>query len=128
MSKGTIAQKERWALDLLTLDKIGAWAITRTQLGVRRVRFDEGDGPPRWRRVRTQRLEDVHHHGPFAETIVFICKLDEGNPPEDRKVLSFVLDTGMPGLVQSKALAKMGMHSSPTGDCSSMTCASVLTD
>ena len=28
MSKGTIAQKERWALDLMTMDKIGAWAIT----------------------------------------------------------------------------------------------------
>jgi alkylation response protein AidB-like acyl-CoA dehydrogenase len=28
LSKGTTAQKERWALDLLTLDKIGAWAIT----------------------------------------------------------------------------------------------------
>src|SRR5262245_52386832 len=27
MSKGTTAQKERWALDLLTLDKVGAWAI-----------------------------------------------------------------------------------------------------
>src|SRR4051794_38965973 len=28
MSKGTTAQKERWGLPLLTLDKIGAWAIT----------------------------------------------------------------------------------------------------
>ena len=55
-------------------------------------------------------------NGPYAETVVFICKLDEGNPPEDRKVLSFVLDTGMPGLVQSKPLRKMGMHSSPTGE------------
>jgi alkylation response protein AidB-like acyl-CoA dehydrogenase len=31
-------------------------------------------------------------------------------------VLSFVLDRGMPGLVQSKPLRKMGMHSSPTGE------------
>ena len=28
LAKGTVAQKERWALDLLTMDKIGAWAIT----------------------------------------------------------------------------------------------------
>ncbi|HMS89395.1 MAG TPA: acyl-CoA dehydrogenase, partial [Acidimicrobiales bacterium] len=55
-------------------------------------------------------------NGPYADTIVFICKLDEGNPPEQRKVLSFVLDRGMPGLVQSKPLRKMGMHSSPTGE------------
>jgi alkylation response protein AidB-like acyl-CoA dehydrogenase len=33
MSKGTIAQKERWALDLLTLNKIGAWAITEPGSG-----------------------------------------------------------------------------------------------
>src|SRR4051812_10968274 len=28
MSKGTDAQKKRWARDLLTMDTIGAWAIT----------------------------------------------------------------------------------------------------
>ena len=33
MSKGTIAQKKRWARDLLTLDKIGAWAITEPGSG-----------------------------------------------------------------------------------------------
>ena len=47
---------------------------------------------------------------------MFIAKLDEGNDPKDRKVLSFVLDAGTPGLVQSKPLRKMGMHSSPTGE------------
>jgi hypothetical protein len=31
-------------------------------------------------------------------------------------VLSFVLDSGMPGLEQSKPLRKMGLHSSPTGE------------
>ena len=54
-------------------------------------------------------------NGPYADTIVFICKLDEGNEPADRKVVQFVLDTGMPGLEQSKPLRKMGLHSSPTG-------------
>src|SRR5438105_1085371 len=33
MSRGTPAQQERWALDLLTLDKIGAWAITEPNSG-----------------------------------------------------------------------------------------------
>ena len=33
MSRGTRAQKERWAKDLLTLDKIGAWAITEPGSG-----------------------------------------------------------------------------------------------
>src|SRR5690606_33078373 len=55
-------------------------------------------------------------NGPYADTIVFICKLDEGNDPKDRKVLSFILDRGMEGLVQSRPLRKMGLHSSPTGE------------
>ncbi|MGZ3443588.1 MAG: acyl-CoA dehydrogenase family protein, partial [Polyangia bacterium] len=56
-------------------------------------------------------------NGPYADTIVFICKLDDGaTAPKDRKVLTFILDRGMPGLTQSKPLRKMGLHSSPTGE------------
>ncbi|MFN8021716.1 MAG: acyl-CoA dehydrogenase family protein [Acidimicrobiales bacterium] len=116
MSKGTIRQKERWALDLLTMDKVGSWAIT-----------EPGSGSDAFGSMRATARRDGDEYvlngsktfitnGPYADTIVFICKLDEGNPPEQRKVLSFVLDRGMPGLVQSKPLRKMGMHSSPTGE------------
>jgi alkylation response protein AidB-like acyl-CoA dehydrogenase len=116
MSRGTRAQKERWALDLLTLDKIGAWAITEPGSGsdafgsmTASARRD-GDG------YLLNGQKTFITNGPHADTIVFICKLDEGNPPKERKVLSFVLDRGMPGLTQSKPLRKMGMHSSPTGE------------
>ena len=116
MSRGTTAQKERWALDLLTLDKIGAWAIT-----------EPGSGSDAFGSMKSTARRDGEEYvlngsktfitnGPYADTIVFICKLDEGNPPEERKILSFVLDRGMPGLEQSKPLRKMGMHSSPTGE------------
>jgi alkylation response protein AidB-like acyl-CoA dehydrogenase len=116
MSKGTIAQKERWALDLLTLDKVGAWAIT-----------EPGSGSDAFGSMKSTARRDGDEYllngsktfitnGPYADTIVFICKLDEGNPPAERKILSFVLDSGMPGLEQSKPLRKMGMHSSPTGE------------
>jgi hypothetical protein len=116
MSKGTTAQKERWARDLLTLDKIGAWAIT-----------EPGSGSDAFGSMRSTARRDGDEYvlngsktfitnGPYADTIVFIAKLDEGNPPAERKVLSFVLDSGMPGLEQSKPLRKMGLHSSPTGE------------
>ena len=115
-SKGTIRQKERWALDLLTLDKIGAWAIT-----------EPGSGSDAFGSMKSTARRDGDEYvlngsktfitnGPYADTIVFICKLDEGNPPEERKILSFVLDSGMEGLEQTKPLRKMGMHSSPTGE------------
>lgn len=115
MSKGTTAQKERWALDLLTLDKIGAWAITEPDSGsdafgsMRSTARRDGD------EYVLNGSKTFITNGPYADTIVFICKLDEGNPPEERTVLSFVLDSGMPGLEQSPPLRKMGMHSSPTG-------------
>jgi len=116
MSKGTTAQKERWALDLLTMDKVGAWAIT-----------EPGSGSDAFGSMRASARRDGDEYvlngsktfitnGPYADTIVYICKLDEGNPIEERKIVSFVLDKGMPGLVQSKPLRKMGMHSSPTGE------------
>ena len=102
--------------DLLTLDKVGAWAIT-----------EPGSGSDAFGSMASTARRDGDEYllngsktfitnGPYADTIVFICKLDEGNPPAERKVLSFVLDSGMEGLEQSKPLRKMGMHSSPTGE------------
>ncbi len=118
MSRGTIRQKERWARDLLTLDKIGAWAITEPGSGsdafggMKSTARRDGDGGYILNGSKT-----FITNGPYADTIVFICKLDDGEtPPERRKIVSFVLEKGMPGLVQSKPLRKMGMHSSPTGE------------
>jgi alkylation response protein AidB-like acyl-CoA dehydrogenase len=116
MSKGTIRQKERWAKPLLTLEKVGSWAIT-----------EPGSGSDAFGSMRSTARRDGDEYllngsktfitnGPYADTIVFICKLDEGNDPKDRKVLSFILDSGMEGLEQSKPLRKMGLHSSPTGE------------
>src|SRR5205823_9838645 len=109
MSKGTIAQKERWALPLLTLEKIGAWAIT-----------EPGSGSDAFGGMKSTARRDGDEYvlsgsktfitnGPYADTIVFICKLDDGTTPaKDRKVLTFILDKGTPGLEQSKPLRKMG--------------------
>ena len=116
MSRGTTVQKERWALPLLTMEKIGAWAIT-----------EPGSGSDAFGSMKATARRDGDEYvlngsktfitnGPYADTIVFICKFDEGNAPEDRKMLSFVLDQGTPGLEQSKPLKKMGLHSSPTGE------------
>ena len=118
LSKGTTQQKERWALDLLTMKKIGSWAIT-----------EPGSGSDAFGSMKSTARRDGKGgylltgnktfitNGPYADTIVFICKLDEeGVAPRDRKVLTFVLDRGMPGLTQSKPMRKMGLHSSPTGE------------
>jgi alkylation response protein AidB-like acyl-CoA dehydrogenase len=116
MSKGTVAQKERWGLDLLTLDKVGAWAITEPGSGsdafgsMKSTARRDGDG------YVLNGSKTFITNGPYADTIVFICKLDEGNAADQRKVLTFVLEKGTRGLEQTKPLRKMGMHSSPTGE------------
>jgi len=116
LTKGTTAQKERWALDLLTMDKIGSWAITEPGSGsdafggMKSTARRDGDG------YVLNGSKTFITNGPYADTIVFICKLDDGSEPRQRKVLNFVLERGMPGLTQSKPMRKMGMHSSPTGE------------
>lgn len=115
MGKGTIEQKERWALDLLTLDKIGAWAITEPNSGSDAFGSMQSTARRDGDEYILNGSKTFITNGPYADTTVFICKLDEGNDPADRKVLHFVLERGMPGFEQSKPLRKMGLHSSPTG-------------
>jgi alkylation response protein AidB-like acyl-CoA dehydrogenase len=117
LKQGTQEQKERWALDLMTMRKVGAWAITEPSSG-----SDAFGGM----RATAQRSGDNFvlngaktfiTNGPHADTIVFICRLAvEGVPVNQRPIATFVLERGMTGLEQSKPLRKMGMHSSPTGE------------
>jgi alkylation response protein AidB-like acyl-CoA dehydrogenase len=116
MSRGTIEQKEEFVPPLLTMEKIGAWAIT-----------EPGSGSDAFGAMKAtaRRDGDVYvlngnktfiTNGPYADTIVFICKLDEGNDPADRKIVSFIVDGDTPGLTRTKPLRKMGIHGSPTGE------------
>src|SRR6266702_3791535 len=104
MSKGTIEQKERWALDLLTLDKIGAWAITEPNSGSDAFGAMQSTARRDGDEYVLNGSKTFITNGPYADTIVFICKLDEGNDPADRKVLSFILDGDLPGLTRSKPM------------------------
>jgi hypothetical protein len=118
MKGGTPAQMERWGLNLLTLETIGAWAITEPNSG-----SDALGGM-----TSTARREGDDYvlngnktfitNGPYADTIVYYAKLDDGSdtPLRQRPVLTFILDSGMPGLEQSEPFRKMGLHSSPTGE------------
>ncbi|WP_084266880.1 acyl-CoA dehydrogenase family protein, partial [Mycobacterium avium] len=121
-SRGTLAQKERWLPELMTLEKIAAWAITEPDSGsdafggmktsVRRS--GDGDGAYILNGQKT-----FITNGPYADVLVVYAKLDEGDPSVDKRnrpVLVFVLDAGMPGLTQGKPFKKMGMMSSPTGE------------
>lgn len=118
---GSIAQRKRWARDLMTFDKVGAWAITEPDSGsdafggMRTTARPDGDDF-----VLTGQKTFITN-GPYADTMVVYAKLKDaaGGSPQDLRtqpVLTFVLDSGMEGLTQGKPFRKMGMHSSPTGE------------
>ncbi|MEZ5212691.1 acyl-CoA/acyl-ACP dehydrogenase [Gordonia sp. PP30] len=117
-SRGTLAQKRRWLPGLVTMEKVGAWAITEP---------DSGSDALGGMKTTVRRDGDDYilngnktfiTNGPYADTLVVFAKLDEGDgtPIRERKVLTFVLDSGMDGLTQGPPFKKMGMMSSPTGE------------
>lgn len=118
-SRGTLAQQERWLPDLVTYDKVGAWAITEPDSGsdafggMKSYVVRDGDD------YILNGQKTFITNGPDADIVVVYAKLDEGDrsaDKRDRKVLTFVLDRGMDGFVQSKPFRKMGIHSSRTGE------------
>jgi alkylation response protein AidB-like acyl-CoA dehydrogenase len=115
---GTPDQMRRWGRDLMTLEKIGAWAITEP---------DSGSDALGGMRTSARRDGDEYvlngqktwiTNGPYADTIVLYAKLDDGTGEDlrGRPVLTFVLDRALEGLEQSAPMRKMGQHGSPTGD------------
>src|SRR3954451_19991897 len=115
--RGTLAQQERWLPGLVTYEKVGAWAITEPDSGsdafggMKSYVVRDGDG------YILNGQKTFITNGPDADVVVVYAKLDEpGVDKRDRKVLTFVLDRGMEGFVQSKPFRKMGIHSSRTGE------------
>lgn len=118
-SRGTLAQQERWLPGLVTYEKVGAWAITEPDSGsdafggMKSYVVRDGDD------YILNGQKTFITNGPDADVVVVYAKLDEGDSAvdkRDRKVLTFVLDRGMDGFVQSKPFHKMGIHSSRTGE------------
>ena len=116
-ARGTLAQKRRWLPQLVTFEKVAAWAITEPDAG--------SDAFGGMKTYVTRDGEDYLlngqktfiTNGPYADVAVVYAKLaEDGVAHRDRTVLAFVLDKGMDGFIQGKPFKKMGMHSSPTGE------------
>jgi hypothetical protein len=126
MGKGTLEQKKRWGLPILTLEKIGAWGMTEPGAGsdafrsMRTVAVPKGDG------YVLSGQKTFITNAPYADVFVIYAKVHRprgGEAPgidetalEDRPIQTFVLERGDAGLETGKAMRKMGMHSSPTGE------------
>jgi len=111
LSRGTATQRARFALPVMKLDKIGAWALTEPGAGsdafgsmatvARKV-----DGG--WRLSGSKTFIT---NAPAADVFVVYARADD-----DGEVAAFVVERGDDGLTTGKPLKKMGMHSSPTGE------------
>jgi alkylation response protein AidB-like acyl-CoA dehydrogenase len=111
LSRGTQGQKERFALPVMTLEKVGAWALTEPGAGsdafgsmataARRV-----DGG--WRLTGSKTFIT---NAPYAEVFVVYARDSLG-----ADVRAFIVERGDKGLTTGPPMKKMGMHTSPTGD------------
>lgn len=111
MAKGTLAQKQKWALPILTMEKIGAWGMT-----------EPGAGSDAFGSMRTTARRDGDHfvlngqktfitNAPYADTFVIYAKLEGNEDSRYRPFHAFIVEKTAPGLSVSKPMDKMGMHS-----------------
>jgi acyl-CoA dehydrogenase len=113
MARGTPEQKEKWALPVFTLDKIGAWALTEPGAGsdafgsMKTVARKDGDG------YRISGAKTFITNAPFADCFVVYAKMAD---TEASDVRAFIVERTAKGVATSAPFKKMGMHASPTGE------------
>jgi alkylation response protein AidB-like acyl-CoA dehydrogenase len=111
LSRGTLAQKERFALPVMTMDKIGAWALTEPGAGsdafgsmMTRARRAEGG----WLLTGSKTFIT---NAPHADIFVVYARMHGEN-----EVRAFIVERTMKGVATGAPFKKMGMHASPTGE------------
>jgi alkylation response protein AidB-like acyl-CoA dehydrogenase len=118
LRKGTMPQKKRFGLPVVTGERIGAWAITEPGAGsdafggMSTTARRDGEGGYVLRGQKT-----FITNAPFADVFLVYAKMEHGELPlRDRPIHAFILERGAPGLTLSKPMHKMGMCASPTGE------------
>jgi alkylation response protein AidB-like acyl-CoA dehydrogenase len=118
LARGTRAQQERFALPVMTMEKIGAWALTEPGAGSDAF----GSMATRARRVdggrRISGSKTFITNAPFADVFVVYARAAGEREPADAtaSVRAFVVERGVDGLATGAPMKKMGMHASPTGE------------
>lgn len=119
MGKGTLVQKQRWALPLLTFEKIGAWGMTEPGAGSDAFRSMRTTATPKGDGFVLNGQKTFITNAPYADTFVIYAKItrpEDESPLEARPIQPFIVERGDTGLATGKVMRKMGMHSSPTGE------------
>jgi alkylation response protein AidB-like acyl-CoA dehydrogenase len=129
LARGTADQRARFALPVMTMEKIGAWALTEPGAGSDAF----GSMATRARRVdggwRLSGSKTFITNAPYADVLVVYARVAEndgarggegvgGSAGEGASagVRAFVVERGAEGLAMGAPMKKMGMHTSPTGE------------
>ena len=96
--KGNAEQLRKYAIPVMTFEKIGCWGLT-----------EPGAGSDAFGSMKTVARPDGDYYvlngtktfitnAPYAEIFVVYAKIDRGQPKEQQPVHSFILERGMNGL------------------------------
>jgi len=117
MAKGTTAQKKKYGLPLLAMEKIGAWGMTEPDSGSDAFALRTIAKPVDGGYVLNGQKIFITN-APFADVFVIYAKIDRGQADkrDKRYVFPFIVEKGAEGLAVSKSAKKMGMRGSPNGE------------
>jgi hypothetical protein len=118
IGRGTLEQKRRWGLPLLTWDKIGAWGMTEPGAGSDAFRSMRTVAVPKDGGYVLNGQKTFITNAPYADIFVIYAKIDRGDdtPLVARPIQPFIVERSDAGLTTPPPMKKMGMHSSPTGE------------
>jgi acyl-CoA dehydrogenase len=122
LARGTAEQRARFALPVMTMEKIGAWALTEPGAGSDAF----GSMSTRARRVdggwRLSGSKTFITNAPHADVFVVYARVEGAGESAGAErgtgagVRAFVVERGAEGLATGAPMKKMGMHTSPTGE------------
>ena len=119
LSRGSADQIERWALPLVTMEKIGSWCLTEPGAGSDAFGSMQTTARPRGGDDAGYVLRGSKTfitNGPGADLFVVYARVDRGEPREDQPVAAFVVERDTPGFTVGPPFKKMGMRDSPTSE------------
>lgn len=119
-ARGDADLMERLAIPVLSLKKVGCWALTEPDSGsdafAMRTTF-RVDG----NEVVIKGSKTFISNAPAADVFLIYARVDDPsrareNGREKQRIFPLVVERGTPGLSTGPPIEKMGMHASPTGE------------
>ena len=117
MARGTPAQKKKYGVPVMTMEKVGCWGMTEPNSGSDAFALQTMAKPVDNGYVLNGSKTFITN-APYADVLVVYAKIDRGQADKHDKrfIFPFVMEKGAKGLTVSKPMKKMGMRGSPTGE------------